>query len=207
MRAEQSSWSWSRGFAAFADNAPLVAWALIVLGLGRGVMILALRNHLGPSAGAWSVVSVFLNSLRFDLRTATLLAAPSLVLSVVAARWNVDRLAIKLRASIAVTFAAITAVLVAIDIAYFKEFGNQFDHFLFGLVFDDRVAIARTVWSSYPVAGVFAAGILALAVAAKTAPPFVAAPRLARREPPVAGSSASSSVHKRNRIAHRRAPA
>jgi phosphoglycerol transferase MdoB-like AlkP superfamily enzyme/glycerophosphoryl diester phosphodiesterase len=114
-------------------------------------MIVALHRHIGAHATAGAIASVFLNGLRFDLRVATLAALPALLASLIAFRFNAAGLRRGLRTTIAACFAGATALLVAVDIGYFEEYGNQFDHFLFGLVFDDRKAIFKTIWTSYPV--------------------------------------------------------
>src|SRR2546422_5053586 len=46
---------------------------------------------------------------------------------------------------------ALSVVIGGIDIGYIGEYGNQFDHFLLGVVFDDFRAIVTTIWASYPV--------------------------------------------------------
>ncbi len=140
-------------------------------------MIAALHRHLGPNATATAVASVFLNGFRFDLRAATLAALPSILASLLAFRFDLAGLRRRLRIYTAAVFAPASAVLIAVDIAYFKEFGNQFDHFLFGLVFDDRKAIFRTIWNGYPVIRI------AVAVAAVAVPAWWLARRLFAADP------------------------
>lgn len=143
--------SWGRVFAGLAADALLIVWGIALLGIARAVMIAALHRHIGPDPTGWAIASVFLNGFRFDLRVATLAALPSIFVSLAAFRLKEGSFHRRLRVWLATLFGGVTAVLVAVDIAYFEEFGNQFDHFLFGLVFDDRTAIVRTVWNGYPV--------------------------------------------------------
>lgn len=144
-------WSWRRGFSGLLDDARLILWEMLLLVLSRAAMTAALRRHLGLQATAWDALSMILNGLRFDLRIATIAALPSLAASFLAFGLDGGALRRHLRLQLAVWFAAATALLTAIDVAYFEEYGNQFDHFLFGLVFDDRRAIAATIWRTYPV--------------------------------------------------------
>jgi hypothetical protein len=44
-----------------------------------------------------------------------------------------------------------TVVVSSIDMGYIGEFGNQFDQFLLGVIFDDFGAILITIWRTYPV--------------------------------------------------------
>ncbi|HEX3133812.1 MAG TPA: LTA synthase family protein, partial [Planctomycetota bacterium] len=50
------------------------------------------------------------------------------------------------------------------DIGYIGKYGNQFDQFLFGVIFDDFGAIVTTIWRSYPVVWAFL-GMITLSVA------------------------------------------
>ncbi|MFI5314631.1 MAG: LTA synthase family protein [Myxococcota bacterium] len=54
------------------------------------------------------------------------------------------------------------ALLFVTDAAYFAEYDAQFDPWVFGLVTDDKSAIAATIWKTYPVVGLT---LLALALA------------------------------------------
>lgn len=128
-------------------------------------MLVALHRHLDTGATAVAIGSVFLNGLRFDVRVATLASIPSILASLLAFRIDAARFRRGLRIWTAAFFAAATALLVAVDIGYFQEFGNQFDHFLFGLIFDDRKAIFRTIWNGYPVVWIVVA-VAAVAIPA-----------------------------------------
>lgn len=154
-------WNWGRGLSSLASDGLLVIWLVAMQVIARAVMIVALHRHLGSNASAGAIASVFLNGLRFDLRVATLAALPSIAASLLAFRFGLADLRRGLRPYTAYFFAIAAAILVAIDIGYFEEYGNQFDHFLFGLVFDDRKAILRTIWTGYPVLQI--AGAVALA--------------------------------------------
>src|SRR2546423_14706488 len=43
------------------------------------------------------------------------------------------------------------AVIFVTDVGYFAEYDSQFDHWIVGLVYDDRSAILTTIWKTYPV--------------------------------------------------------
>ncbi|HXP34713.1 MAG TPA: hypothetical protein VN827_04125, partial [Chthoniobacterales bacterium] len=46
---------------------------------------------------------------------------------------------------------SLCAIIFVTDVAYFAEYNDQFDHWIFGLIYDDRRAILTTIWKSYPV--------------------------------------------------------
>ncbi len=43
------------------------------------------------------------------------------------------------------------AIIFVTDVGYFAEYDSQFDHWIVGLVYDDRSAILTTIWKTYPV--------------------------------------------------------
>ncbi|MGB5605061.1 MAG: LTA synthase family protein, partial [Gammaproteobacteria bacterium] len=51
----------------------------------------------------------------------------------------------------AVTLTALCVLIFIVDVGYFHAYHDQFNHWIFGLLFDDRTAIAQTIWKSYPV--------------------------------------------------------
>src|SRR5205085_1609969 len=79
-------WSWQRGFSGLAADVHLVLWSMLLLVVSRASMVVALHRYIGPHLTTWSAFSVFLNGLRFDLRTATVAALPSIAASLIAFR-------------------------------------------------------------------------------------------------------------------------
>src|SRR6266436_5509446 len=43
------------------------------------------------------------------------------------------------------------AIVFVSDVAYFAEYDDQFNHWMFGLIYDDRRAILITIWKTYPI--------------------------------------------------------
>src|SRR2546426_12663200 len=64
-------------------------------------------------------------------------------------------LADRVRFGLGAVVVALSVVIGGIDIGYVGEYGNQFDHFLLGVVLDDFQAIVTTIWTSYPVVWAF----------------------------------------------------
>lgn len=50
------------------------------------------------------------------------------------------------------------------DVGYFGEYDNQFDHWIVGLVYDDRRAIFTTIWKTYPIVWLVFAAAAAVAL-------------------------------------------
>jgi phosphoglycerol transferase MdoB-like AlkP superfamily enzyme len=55
----------------------------------------------------------------------------------------------------------ISICIFVTDLVYFTEYQDQFNHWIFGIIYDDRTAIFKTIWKSYPIIwlaiGIFAA--------------------------------------------------
>lgn len=142
---------WSRFSTQVQKDARLWLALVALLALGR---ILAFGVHFGRlsnDSGLGTVLTGLWSGLRFDVQCATLMTLPSLVLSVLCCWWTCDQAAERVRRWWGATLVATTVVVVGIDVGYIGEYGNQFDQFLFGLLFDDVKAILLTIWQSYPV--------------------------------------------------------
>ena len=50
-----------------------------------------------------------------------------------------------------VIILTLCAVVFVTDVGYFAEYDDQFNHWIFGLIYDDRRAIFTTIWKSYPI--------------------------------------------------------
>ena len=57
-----------------------------------------------------------------------------------------------------------SAIVFVADVGYFAEYDNQFDHWIFGLIYDDRRAIFATIWKSYPIVLLICASAVAVGI-------------------------------------------
>ncbi|MBA2479163.1 MAG: LTA synthase family protein [Planctomycetes bacterium] len=151
IEARTGRWSWARLMSHAQRDLLLFSVAMALLSAGRIAFILIFHRHLGPQADVGSFASVLVNGMRFDARIAVMLVAPTLVISLTAARWEPGRWLACLRLGIATAFVAITLLLTAIDIGFFAEYDDQFNHFVLGAVYDDFGAVVKTVWAEHQV--------------------------------------------------------
>ena len=56
-----------------------------------------------------------------------------------------------LRAVSTCLFTILWVIITTVTLGYFKEYHNQFDAHLLGVIYDDFDAIVKTIWQSYPV--------------------------------------------------------
>ncbi|PYK30391.1 MAG: hypothetical protein DME57_06980, partial [Verrucomicrobia bacterium] len=147
--------------------ADLVLWfALVLLFVAfRIVLFWIFRGELDQTPGLHAFRRCFETGLRSDTCAATWALLPSLALTLIGfvrplGVWH----ARVRRLSIFVILISCAIVFVA-DVGYFAEYDNQFDHWIFGLIYDDRRAIFETIWKSYPIILLICAIVTAVAIA------------------------------------------
>src|SRR5260370_16732206 len=57
----------------------------------------------------------------------------------------------RIRRAMIVIVLTLCAIVFVSDVAYFAEYDDQFNHWMFGLIYDDRRAILITIWKTYPI--------------------------------------------------------
>lgn len=128
----------------------------------RLVLLVWFREQAGEQVGRHHLLRCFYAGLRFDISIAAYACLPVVLLAGLGCLWYLPSLHHRVRAALIACVAGISAVIFPVDLAYFQEYHNQFDHWVWGVVFDDRRAIALTIWKSYPVVGLaFGAVVLA----------------------------------------------
>jgi len=145
----------------------LSLWLVLVafLGLMRLGILLAFRSHWEPATGLHDLLAAMQRGARFDMQIVTLVCLFSLLMSIACGLRDWTRARDRLRAGLGLVFVAVMALVMAIDVGFFREYHAQFNHFLFGAVYDDRGAILSTIWASYhPLLNLGAALVIALAV-------------------------------------------
>ena len=176
---------WSR----FADGAQrdLALWLafMALLSAGRVFLIAVFHDRMAAGTGFGAVLVALANGVRFDAPVAVLWAAPGLLGSAVAAFTGWTRAAGIVRQAAAGVFVFLTVLLGVITFGFFREYDDQFNHFILGVIYDDFGAVLTTVWKEYPVVWVVL-GMLALdaglflGIAWLVRRPLVAEARLAR---------------------------
>ncbi len=152
----------ARLLSEWARDAVLVIVVIIALIAARGGLMMSLWAYAGPRADGWGVVVALIRGFPFDCRTGVILCLPTLVFSLPVG-WRADaysRARPLLRYLMGTVVLSGIFLLTVIDHFYFREYANQFDHFVIGLVYDDTTAILTTVWRQQPVLWA-SAGLLA----------------------------------------------
>ena len=143
--------------------ADAVLWLIFVLLLTgfRGLMIWAFRAELSPQTGAAAGLRCFTTGLRYDVSVVTLLLIPSVLLTLVTLLRPLGDWPNRIRRL--TTMIGMTACTIAFitDFGFYGEYHDQFNHWIFGLLYDDRQAIFQTIWKSYPVVMIFCGAVVA----------------------------------------------
>ena len=154
--------SFSRFFGQALLDARLWAFFMFALACARGALILAFRGRMDPSLGAADFGAAMLRGAAYDAEAAAYWLLPSFLLAVLCGFFDLRRAAQATRRAMGTAFCVLTAVLSGVTIGYFREYEDQFNHYLFGLVTDDRAAIFQTIWRQYhPVTTFVCAGLVA----------------------------------------------
>ena len=132
-------------------DAKLWAFLVALLAAVRAVLMTTHSGQLDRTTGAAALLAAFASGLRYDCQVATWVIVPVLLASVVGSATASTGLPDRVRLGLGTAVVALSVVIGGIDLGYVGEYGNQFDHFVLGLVFDDFRAIVATIWTGYPV--------------------------------------------------------
>src|SRR5256885_9544046 len=134
-------------------TADLVLWlTLILLFLAfRVTLLLVFRGEISETPGSQALLRCFETGLRSDATAATWAILPSLTLTLVGFLYPLAAWHQRIRRLSTLVILGLCAIVFITDAGYFAEYDNQFDHWIFGLIYDDRAAILATIWKSYHV--------------------------------------------------------
>ncbi len=115
----------------------------------RFILIFFFRHQINDSSGSIQLLAAFLNGIRYDFVVATYIALIPFVLSIVCGFLDLGAFTNKVRNVVGTVFIISSTVIYFVSLGYFKEYGHHFDHFLFGLIYDDSRAVLITLLKEY----------------------------------------------------------
>ncbi len=142
---------WNRFITQWQKDFKLWLFFITFFLLFRCAFIFLFRHQIDASSNYRDIVAALFNGLRYDSVFTTYLLAIPLVFSIISGFANTSHLANKVRKIIGTAGVILSAVACVATFSYFREFGNQFDHFIFGLIYDDLGATVTTIWKEYYV--------------------------------------------------------
>ena len=148
--------------------ADMVLWlTLVVLFLAfRVVLFLIFRSEMTEQPSSHAFFRCFETGLKSDTTAATWALLPSLALTLVGFFKPIGVWHQRIRRVTLVVALSLCAIIFIADVGYFAEYDNQFDHWIFGLIYDDRAAILATIWKSHHVVLLIVVGAIGVAASA-----------------------------------------
>ncbi len=148
--------------------ADMVLWlALVLLFLSfRATLFWIFAARFSPHATGQALFRCFQTGLRSDVCTAMWAVFPSLILTLTGFFYPLGRWHQRTRRFLIAAVLILCAIVFVTDVGYFAEYGDQFNHWIFGLIYDDRRAIVTTIWKSYPIVLLILTGAASVAVSA-----------------------------------------
>lgn len=145
-----------------ARDLKLWLWIAALLFVSRSLLIWSNRFSMADTTGSNDYLLAYFTGFRFDMPVATLCTLPSFLVTCLCLRFGLGRLASRIRLNLAAFFTGLWVIITPVSLAYFKQYHNQFDAHMLGIIHDDFTAILTTIWKSYPVVW----GSLAIALVA-----------------------------------------
>lgn len=145
------SLSWTRfSIQAFKDLR-FFLFITASLCLFRVILIILFISKKDPSSGLIDILYVMGNGLRFDSRVAMYFVLPAFLFSVASGFFPIGRIVDRVRLFLGISFILLALLLCGATIPYFKEYNDQFNSWIFGVIYDDFGAILKTAWVQVPV--------------------------------------------------------
>ena len=146
----------------------MVLWlALLLLFFAfRIALFLIFRGEISEQPSGLAFLRCFENGLKSDATAATWALLPSLTLTIVGFFWPLGAWHQRIRRFVMTVALSLCAIVFIADIGYFAEYDNQFDNWIFGLIYDDRAAIFETIWKSYHLILITALAAVTVALSA-----------------------------------------
>lgn len=126
-------------------------WVIGLLFLSRFLLVWQNRFSIDEATPISDYVLAFFTGFRFDMPVATIAILPAFLCASLTLFLRADKLASAVTAVMACLFTCIWPVMTIVTLIYFKEYHQQFDAHILGLVHDDIGAIVSTLWKTYPI--------------------------------------------------------
>lgn len=141
--------NWPRFFLQFRKDLKLWLFCVLFLSLFRIALILLFRERMGNDAQIGDVLAAAAYGMRYDSMVASYTVLLPFLLSLCCLFLDVQTLAARVRTTMGTLFLIFSSILFVVTIGYFREFNDQFNHFLFEFLYDDTTAILVTIWKEY----------------------------------------------------------
>lgn len=147
----RTTFNWHHFFAHWQKDAKLWLLLMGLFTLIRIILCALFSGQMGEDTGASDVIACILGGVKFDARFALLGVAPTFLLALFAFTPRLSSLLDGLRLWLGWFFMSLTILLGIIDIGFFYEYHDQFNQWIFGVIYDDWRSLLSTIWHGYPI--------------------------------------------------------
>jgi phosphoglycerol transferase MdoB-like AlkP superfamily enzyme len=155
----KNSLNWMRFAGQVQKDLKLWLACVGILEFFRICLILLFRDQMEEGTRPGEALVALVNGARFDSQSAGAATILVVLLSFACLRFDLEKVADRVRVAIGVGFFALTSVLGRINISYFREFHDQFNSFVLGVMFDDMGAVLTTISKEYSLVWEVLAGV------------------------------------------------
>jgi phosphoglycerol transferase MdoB-like AlkP superfamily enzyme len=135
--------------------------ALVLLFLAFRVALFSIfHGELSARPSAQALLRCFDVGLRSDTCAAMWAILPSLALTLTGFVHPLGVWHQRIRQLTIIVVLSTCAIVFITDVGYFAEYDNQFDHWIFGLIYDDLRAILTTIWKNYHIVGLILGSVV-----------------------------------------------
>jgi hypothetical protein len=120
-------------------------FGVLFFALFRAVFIQFFHKKITHAVDFSEYVNIFLMGFRFDCTAIAYFLLLPLVLLLVLSPFNKFKIIAIVRRIHQVFFVILSTMICVVTINYFKEYGDQFNHFLFLALYDDQKAVLNTI--------------------------------------------------------------
>ena len=124
-------------------------FAVILFSIHRGIFVALFRHEIGEQAAFADFANAFFTGFRFDCTVVSYFLLLPLVCTLVLSPFAKFGIIKKVRIWFQYIFVILACLTCIITLNYYKEFNDQFNNFLFLSLYDDKVAIAKTIVEYY----------------------------------------------------------
>ncbi|NVM21351.1 MAG: sulfatase-like hydrolase/transferase [Desulfobacterales bacterium] len=127
-------------------------------------MVTRFSGHLSDTVTSGDIFLALAIGTRFDSFVSGYVVLPCLIFSIISGIVGIDRICNGLRRTVAVVFLSLSSLLFVVNYLFFIEYKDNFNQWIFGVIYDDFGAVVKTTWAEYPLFTLSAVAFLTIAV-------------------------------------------
>lgn len=147
----ENCFNFNTTFSHWQKDIRVVLLFVFLFLLIRFAFIVTFHNDLSHTTPLSESLHCLFVGAKFDARFAIIPIIPFFCLALFAGLTPIHALLDKMRPYWASFWIALTVCLGIADLAFYKEYKDQFNQWIFGILFDDLTAIIFTIYHSYPI--------------------------------------------------------